>query len=105
MNEDHDAILMLKGSVDNLSSDVGEMRGELRNNTNSLGEIKLTLARNGINGTATPIKQGSGGITLSKPTAWIIGIVALLAIGGAITLDVTKANEVVTVLGLLLPGG
>jgi len=103
MSEDHDAVINLVGAVDRLTTDVSGMRTELRDNTASLGEVKLTLARNGINGVGK--KDGrTVGIAVLKWVAVTLGAVAVLALVGALTLDLGKAGEVITLAKQLKPG-
>ena len=93
---DHDAIIKLTGSVDGLTGAVGGMRDEVRANTASLADVKLTLARNGINGVAR-------GVTVSRLVIYGVALVLVLALAGALTLDTNKAGEVIGMAKQLKP--
>ena len=87
----------LSSGVASLASGIGEMRGEVRQNTAALNGIKVTLAKHGING-------GARGITLSKPVAWVLLALVVMALCGAFEFYPGRAGEVVDIAAKLKPG-
>jgi len=94
---DHDAIIQLTSAVSYLTEEVRTLRTFVDAYGSTLNDIKMTLARNGING------NDRNCFKLSKSLAYTIAVVVVLALGGAITLDCDKALRVMSVAKTVVP--
>ena len=82
--EDHDLLIRIDERVGEIQGDMRGIRGIVDEHGTRISNLEA----------AEPIRQP--GIFISKAVVWAGVLILVLALGGALTLDLHKAGEVVT---------